>query len=221
MSSSVEASERRDAARERQAAFAAAGLPVPVFDGKRTPTHESLMFDAKIGVFVHRVLGELAPTLGSMARRDALAAIGETVDRVVTGRGLGRAGSVRLRVIAMVVAYMDRYLPPVGAEFLATELVCGDGRVDLAWRLPGVGVWFDEIKTWRHQDVGLDRVTWEQIHRYMAAGRGEFGAEFAGLRVLVLSQTAHASVAVDVFGTVEPLQGSALHPSRLVARRAA
>lgn len=221
MSSSVgSAASAADAAALRRAMFAETGMPVPLFDGKRTPTHDSMNWDAKIGVLVHQVIGQVAPTIGSLSPDDGRALVAEAVDRTVRAKSLGRLGKARTRATGMVLAYVSRYLPPIEAEFLGTELVVGAGRVDLAWRLPGVGVWFDEVKTWRHQGVGLDRDTWEQIHRYTAAGQDAFGHEFVGLRVLTLGQVT-GSVAVDPWGFDEPLDGSVLAPSRLVGRRAA
>lgn len=209
-----------DPVMERRAMFAAAGLPIPLFDGKRTPTHDSVAYDAKIGVLAHQVIGLLAPTVRGLSKDEQRTVVADTVAAAVTSRALGRLGKARLRVISMVMAYVNIYMPPVDATFLGAELVTGTGRVDLAWSLTGTGVWFDEIKTWRHQRVGLDTATWDQVHRYIAAGLNTFGDDFAGLRVITLSDPA-GPVAIDRWGTVEELAKSALAPARLAMQSAA
>lgn len=209
-----------DPVMERRALFAAAGLPIPLFDGKPTPTHDSVAYDAKIGVLAHQIIAILAPTVRSLSKDEQRTRIADTVAAVVTSPTLGRLGKARLRVISMVMAYVNLYMPPVDATFLGAELVTGNGRVDLAWSLTGTGVWFDEIKTWRHQRVGLDTATWDQVHRYIDAGQSAFGDDFAGLRVITLSDPA-GSVSIDRWGTVEGLVQSVLAPTRLALRGAA
>jgi hypothetical protein len=202
-------------AAERRAAFAAAGLPVPVYTGKAPGRHDSNAWDSRIGVLTHKVIGEIAPLAQNTNPADYPTLVRGVVAATVKDRTLGRLDRARIRVAGLTVQYLREFLPSVGTVFLGTELAAGTGRVDLAWQHPTAGVWFDELKTWRHTQAGFDDTTWAQVTRYLDAGTTTYGTDFAGLRLITLGNM-HACVTVSGQGLVEDLAQSPLHPSRLI-----
>lgn len=207
-------------AEQRRAAFAAAGLPVPVYTGKAPGRHDSNAWDIRIGMLTHKVIGEIAPLAQTTNPADYPTLVRGVVAATVKDRTLGRLDRARIRVAGLTVQYLREFLPPVGTVFLGTELAAGTGRVDLAWQHPTAGVWFDELKTWRHTQAGFDDTTWAQITRYLDAGTTTYGTDFAGLRLLTLGNR-RACVTVTHQGLVEDLAQSPLHPSRLTIGAAA
>lgn len=200
--------------KERREAFAAAGLPVPLYTGKAPGRHDDNAWDRRVGMLTHKVIGQVAPVAQSQEPGDLRSLVRGVVAQTVKGKELGRLDRARTRVTALTLQYLREFLPPAPVVFLGTELAAGRGRVDLAWQHPTVGVWFDELKTWRHTQVGFDDDTWTQVHRYLDAGTTTYGETFAGLRLLTLGNL-RACVTVTRQGLVEDLAGSALHPSRL------
>ena len=201
-------------AKQRREAFAAAGLPVPIYPSKSPGRHDGNAWDIRIGVLTHKVIGQVAPAAQWRERSEYPALVRETVGQVVRDKSLGRLDRARTRVTGLTTQYLREFLPPTSATFLGTELAAGRGRVDLAWQHPKVGVWFDELKTWRHTQVGFDDATWQQVHRYLDAGITTFGDDFAGLRLLTLGNL-RGCVVVTRQGLIQDLATSALHPSRL------
>jgi hypothetical protein len=194
--------------------YARAGLPVPVYPEKPTQTHDNRAWDSKIGTFTHLISGRLAPTAQAMRGQELRAVIGETVGAMVKDRSLGRLDKARLRVTGMVSQYLTHFVPPAPTVFLGTELAAGTGRVDLAWDDPTAGVFFDEIKTWRHVQATLDEDTWTQVHRYLDHGIATYGDRFAGVRVITLSHL-RSCIRISPEGLVESLAMSPLHPDVL------
>lgn len=205
---------------ETRAAFAAAGLPVPLYTGKDPSRHDGNAWDTRIGMLTHKAIGLIAPSAQQTNAEDYPALVRGVVAEIVTDKSLGRLDRARTRITGLTVQYLREFLPPVGTVFLGTELAAGRGRVDLAWEHPITGVWFDELKTWRHTHVGLDDTTWKQITRYIDAGTTTYSDQFAGLRLLTLGNL-RSCVAVSRQGLVEPLADSPLHPARLAFGEAA
>lgn len=195
-------------------AFAAAGLPVPLYTGKAPGRHDSNAWDARIGVLTHKVIGQVAPMAQATTSTDYPALVRGVVAEVVKDRSLGRLDRARTRVTGLTIQYLREFLPPAGTTFLGSELTVGRGRVDLAWQHPTAGVWFDELKTWRHTQVGFDDATWAQVTRYLDAGTTTYGIAFTGLRLLTLGNL-RACVAISRQGLVEDLTDSRLAPARL------
>lgn len=202
------------ATQQRREAFAAAGLPIPRYTGKDPGRHDGNAWDIRIGVLTHKVIGAVAPLALASDPANYPALVRGVVAEVVKDRTLGRLDRARTRVTGLTVQYLREFLPPTGTTFLGTELAAGRGRVDLAWQHPTVGVWFDELKTWRHTHVGFDDSTWAQVTRYLDAGTTTYADNFAGLRLLTLGNL-RACVTVTRQGLVEDLAESPLHPSRL------
>ncbi|ROR90980.1 hypothetical protein [Nocardioides aurantiacus] len=208
------------AASKSRAAFAAAGLPVPIYKGPAPATVDHTVWDTRIGVLTHRVIGEVAPhaqNIPDVTGTVMADLVRSTVARVVADRTLGRLDRARIRVTGLTVQYVREYLPPLGVDFLGTELAAGGGRVDLAWYHPAVGVWFDELKTWRHARAGLDTETWVQVRRYLDAGKTTFGDAFVGVRLLTLGNR-RACITITSNGLIEDLHTSPLAPARLHLR---
>ncbi|NYE35657.1 hypothetical protein F4692_000761 [Nocardioides cavernae] len=207
-------------AAERREAFAAAGLPVPVYPSKPVQRHDSNAWDVRIGILTHRVIGIVAPQAQHLPSAEHPALIRATVGSIVSDRSLGRLDRARTRITGLTTQYLREFLPPPSVEFLGTELMAGRGRVDLAWRHPTLGVWFDELKTWRHSQAGLDDPTWRQITRYLDAGTTTYADQFAGVRLLTLGNL-RACVAISRQGLIEDLAHSPLAPSLLTVGGAA
>lgn len=207
-------------AERRREAFAAAGLPVPMYPNKTPARHDGNAWDIRIGILTHKVIGQVAPAAQWRDRAAYPALVRESVGALVTDKSLGRLDRARTRVTGLTTQYLREFLPPTSARFLGTELAAGRGRVDLAWQHPEAGVWFDELKTWRHSQVGFDDATWQQVHRYLDAGTTTFGDDFAGLRLLTLGNL-RGCVSVTRQGLIEDLTASPLHPTRLTLGGAA
>ncbi len=203
-----------NAVNRQREAFAAAGLPVPIYKHAASATVDHTAWDTRIGILTHRVIGSVAPAAQGASAPVVADMVRTTVAAIVADRTLGRLDRARTRVTGLTIQYLREYLPPDSVAFLGTELAAGAGRVDLAWHHPTVGVWFDELKTWRHAQVGLDNPTWGQIRRYLDAGRTNFGVDFAGVRLLTLGNR-RACVTVTTEGLVEDLHASPLAPARL------
>ncbi|MCF6506844.1 hypothetical protein E9549_05405 [Blastococcus sp. MG754426] len=203
-----------------QALYARAGLPVPIYSDKPTQTHDSRAWDSKIGVLTHTIAGRLASSAQTLDGRALRVLIAETVGATVKDRSLGRLDRARIRVTGMATQYLTHFMPPSPAVFLGAELAAGGGRVDLAWDDPEMGVFFDEIKTWRHVQATLDEDTWTQVHRYLDAGIAAYGDRFAGVRVITLSHL-RSCIYVSPQGLVESLHNSPLAPVAFGTKAAA
>lgn len=202
------------------ALYARAGLPVPIYDEKPTQTHDSRAWDSKIGALTHAIAGRLAATAQTVDGRALRALVAETVGATVKDRSLGRLDRARVRVTGMVTQYLTHFVPSAPTQFLGTELAAGGGRVDLAWDDANAGVFFDEIKTWRHVQATLDEDTWSQVHRYLDAGIAAYGDRFAGVRVITLSHL-RSCIYVSPQGLVESLHNSPVAPASLRTEAAA
>ena len=118
--------------------------------------------------------------------------------------------AIAQQTAVVLLAYWAELLPDIrlGYRLIGAELRFGSRQVDLAWELcpgPGRGVtcFIDEIKTGSWHGQASDRAR-HQVDALVAAGRGQFGARFAGLRFLTLTDPAGRHwVASD--GTWSPL----------------
>lgn len=205
---------------QRRAAFAAAGLPAPIYTTAPGATYDGTAWDARIGILTHKVIGDVAPQAQWAGPEQYPTLLREAVGRIVKDKTLGRLDRARTRVTGLASQYLREFLPPTRTEFLGTEFAAGRGRVDLAWQDPQVGVWFDELKTWRHSQVGLDEPTWRQVRRYLDAGTATFGDDFVGLRLLTLGNL-RACAFISRQGLIEDLTTSTLAPARFTVGGAA
>lgn len=196
-------------------AYADAGLPHAIFKPGASQTHNRTSWDSRLGMIAHRSIGEIAVEAQALSLPERIVLVRSHVaGSMVNERNLGRKDKATVRVIGLVSSYLRWYLPPIGVAFVGAEVVLGGGRVDLAWEHPISGVFFDELKTWRHHQATLDAETYAQVHRYLDAGLALHGERFAGVRLLTLGSTT-GCVAVTSRGSVEPLAASALAPALL------
>jgi hypothetical protein len=187
---------------------AAAGLPVPIYDVSRHSERSWDVADA-VGRAVHAVVGRVAreaQTSGSAASHWGLK---DAVNQVVTGRQFGRLDRSRILVTGRALQYISLYLPLPPIELIGSEVPVSPGRVDLAWRDPLRGVFFDELKTGRQLTGGFDAATWTQLRRYIDAGLQEYADNFVGIRVLALGDP-RSCMFVDPDGLPIPLSESPL-----------
>ena len=193
-----------------------AGLPAAIH--RSSPERDSREWDRLVGTHVHRVIADLAPRLRDIPAPDLGDAAIEAAGRLVGDRRIGNVASARGRVAGMASAYLQRLAPPPGTAFLGAEVPAPSGgvagRVDLAWSHPSVGVFYDELKSWRQVLAAPDPDTLDQVNRYLDAGIAAHGDRFAGVRVVTLAALA-SSLWVDRDGTVSRLAGSPGDPSSL------
>ncbi|MBR7744353.1 hypothetical protein KC207_13750 [Phycicoccus sp. BSK3Z-2] len=198
--------------------FASRPLPYPIYAASGSPSRDQQTRDSHVAVLVHTVIGRVADTCLGAPVADAVAAVlAATEDVVPPGRG---AVKTRMLVAGHASKYVTRFLPSAGATFLGAEVPVVRGRVDLAWSHPDCGVWFDEIKVWRHARTVWDWRTYDQIERYLSAGSAMFGDAFTGVRLVVTGHT-YDCVLVDPGGEVIPLAESVLAPTALTLGGAA
>lgn len=189
------------------ALYAAAGLPRCGPIATRETTRAA--HEMTVGRLVHALVAELAEA-AQMAPKSVVAdMVEEAVLNLAIVRSWGRADKLRLRVAGLVSAYFTHWLPPADATFVGAEMTVTAGRVDLAWAHPDVGIWFDEIKTWRNGSNPVDMPdTQDQLDRYLRAGTTAYDSQFAGVRLLLLGHQ-YGSMYVTQSGH-EPLAGSRL-----------
>jgi hypothetical protein len=196
------------------------GLPTPLYTGKPTQSHDDRSWDGKIGRHTHAVIGAVASTVQTATAERLRLLVHEQVSREAVQRDLGRLDRARQRITGLVMQYMTVHLPPASVAFLGSEQRAGRGRVDIAWDSPTAGVFYDEIKTWRHVPEVPDEETSTQIHRYMDAGRARYGSRFSGVRLLPLGHL-NACTWWSPDGLIEPLRLSPLSTTALTAGGAA
>ena len=200
----------------RSANFAAAGLPVPMYAAKAPARHDSEEWDRRIGIAVHEALGAVIPSLQDLPHSEWNTVLLPTIDWAVSRHLRGRLDKARLRAAGLASQYLREFMPDSPAVFVGAEVRVRGGRVDLVWSHPEIGVWFDEVKTWRRTQATLDSDTWEQVRRYTIAGQEGYGDEFAGVRLLTLGNR-RACAAMSPDGIIEDLDESDLAPAWIAA----
>lgn len=173
--------------------------------------------DSVVGSLTHRLVGQVLEdaACGSISRAGDLAGaiIGLGAELIAARPDLGpHAARVRMRVITAAGQYLQRYRPGGEVEFLGTEVPVRDGIVDIAWRHPQVGVFFDELKTNRRYHECLTPAAQEQLERYARSGAAEYGHRFYGVRYIPLLNP-NAAVVAQAEGsavTITPLSQTPL-----------
>lgn len=166
-----------------------AGLPRPaaLSETDAAEVREGRQFDSLIGSLTHRLIGTLVPLTRGASNIETGRLLAEHLaDAVPADRRLGNIQAARSRVAGMTSMYLQQIAPGRHVQFLGAEIAANTGRIDLAWECPTLGVFFDELKTWRHVLPTLDRDTVQQIDRYRTFGNARFGSRFAGVRLLPL-----------------------------------
>ncbi len=198
--------------------LAVAGLPVPVYAGKRERV--AGRHDARLGAITHAIVGILAPLAVEMTAAERSSMLADLVRARVVGREFGRLDGPRIRVTGLVSQYLSVFSLAAQAEFVGTEVGVAGGRVDLVWRHPDAGFVVDEVKTSRLVPRrGFDAETEDQVTRYVAAGITKWGSEFVGVRLITLGNR-ESCLAFLPDGSVVPLDRSPLSLRALAGRAA-
>lgn len=186
----------RDAAAPREGGGAAgpAGSPLRQRGGLAVIGPVRLMRSAlsgkestDLGLLTHTLVSTHAPLVADGLPADVLARMTELA------RGLLDANPNRRRVVAAeAVGLAYRYLSDLSPRapwlLLGVEFETGSGPVDVAWVHGDSGhVLFDELKTTRAATGKVPDKWREQVFRYAAAGRSQYGSDFAGVRLLPLN----------------------------------
>lgn len=171
--------------------------------------------DTLVGVLTHRLVGRVLEdaVCGSISLAGDLAAaiidLGSELIAAQPDLGSHRQ-RVRMRVVTASGQYLQRYRPTDGVEFLGTEMPVREGIVDIAWRHPDVGVFFDELKTSRRCYERLTPTAQDQLERYVRSGIAEYGKRFYGVRYIPLLNP-HSAVMARAEGSaviITPLRQS-------------
>lgn len=153
-------------------------------------------------------LGALAhAAIGGCLTRASQTSQEPTYDPAVIVRALAadplrhdrRRGEILLR--GYVRSYIDNFLPAPPWQIEAIERRLLNGRVDLIFRNESTReVFADEIKTGRRRFGQVEPDDHEQMARYLPQLTDLFGADFLGVRLIMLGPPAHAYLfrAVDL-----------------------
>ncbi|GMA18855.1 hypothetical protein MM440_05105 [Arsenicicoccus piscis] len=169
------------------------------------------------GTQAHAAIARIAAAVPATADEDMPGLIRDAVAAHVVGRENGRLAVARVRVSGLVHQYVRVFLPRT-AVFAGAEVSTGHGRADLAWDHPVVGVFYDELKTYRSADTAHDPTILAQLARYTTAGTKRHGLAFAGVRLITLGNTA-ASLLMEPDGRTAPLWDTHLSPTALTGRK--
>jgi hypothetical protein len=140
-----------------------------------------------LGLLTHTLVSTHAPLVADGLPADVLARM------TALARGLLDANPNRRRVVAaeavgLAYRYLSDLAPRAPWLLLGVEFETGSGPVDVAWVHGDSGhVLFDELKTTRAASGKVPDKWREQVFRYAAAGRLEYGSDFAGVRLLPLN----------------------------------
>lgn len=171
----------------------------PHNDEAKRDDHMNALAGRRIHEMLHTVAGRGAgPSDALAAARQQAAGLGET--------GTVAAG-VRTRVANGLAAYL-RCFDVEGWVLLGWEVPLGGGFADLVWKTP-FGVVIDEVKSGALDP--FDRRLLNQVDRYVTAGLGRWGDDFAGVRVLPLT-TPRKAMFVNEKGDWRPM--GVLYPGR-------
>jgi len=104
----------------------------------------------------------------------------------------GSRHSLKQRLITSVATYFRFFLPEESWSVAGCELRCGACRFDVVWNAPTGEIMVDEIKASRLQTRPERLAVEEQLERELAAGFGEWGSRFAGIRLIWLGAPLHS-----------------------------
>lgn len=188
---------------------------------RRTRKQRDMDIDMICGTLTHRLTAAMLHLEQSDpgALRDYESALLENANAIVDAEpGLGAHRSrTNMRVVTAAAQYLRRYRPGAQVTFIGTEVGLPDGRVDIAWEHPTMGIFFDEMKTTRHHETRLVGEHLDQVERYVWAGRARYGSQFAGVRYIPLLNPANARWVTPIGDDIEvaPLAGTPLDFSTL------
>jgi hypothetical protein len=167
-------------------------------------TDEELARSNDVGRLIHQAIAELAT-------ETSYDGFGPATFTAAASRQLGgfrpiEARAHRQNVAAGIAVYFGWLRLPSPWAFVGAELQLGGGRTDLLWRHDDGRLLVDEIKTGNPRRLLL-RATREQVERYLALGRQQWGPRFVGVRLLSTADPV-TSLFVDADGATSPLHVS-------------
>jgi hypothetical protein len=185
-----------------------------VLDTVEAPRSASLDFDRIVGKLAHRLLADnmdVARDLGPSALVDLFF---PQATGLVSLEGIrGRRQAAATRITSLASHYVQRLAPPAFVTYLGAEQTLGEGRIDLTYEHPTLGVFFDELKTWKNPRLILDDATVPQLDRFVR-GSAAYGTGCAGVRLLPVSALADAQLHRPD-GSAVPLATTPLSPVAL------
>ena len=93
--------------------------------------------------------------------------------------------SARARLTHALSVYMNFFAPPDTWELVGCEVSFGDPLADIVWRDANGRIVLDELKAHRCRGV-RPQAARRQVDGLLEGASGRYGAEFAGVRYLVL-----------------------------------
>lgn len=193
-------------------------LPYPIFANDQTATKAHNTWRLRVGHLAHNVIAEAAPQLGALSNAEEIAVLLSRVTREQVHRGgFARPSRVHLRAYALALKYAAEFLPPAPSIFAGSELatIAGEGRIDLVWNHPILGIFMDELKTEVMPDNREER-TLDQVTRYLTFGRNNYADRFAGVRLITLGNR-DSALMFGIDGLIEPLAESRFSRNRLLS----
>ncbi len=165
-----------------------------------------------VGLVTHAAIAILAPRLRDLDDANLPGHVLDVCGALVNGDNVNRRRVLMLSAAGHTATYLRRFAPLPPWELLGCEFDTGGGRTDLAWRHSVTGqVFFDEIKTHNRPVNGLASSVVAQAKRQGEGGVQQFGALFAGVRVLPLGSL-HAACLIHPAMARQPLRSTASDP---------
>lgn len=150
------------------------------------PPPAAALDEAAIGQCIHAVVGELLAKGVRTPRPEELLS-------TVAGNELLQESvaayrqAAKQRVLSGVSLYFRLFLPASQWRYGGSELQAGPRRLDLIWRHGSGEIMADELKSGRAVGFDSRRSLEAQVAAQVAVGVERFGAEFVGVRAILLA----------------------------------
>lgn len=191
-----------------------------VLDTVVAPRSTSIDFDRIVGKLAHRLLADNMDTARGLTPGELVDLLFGQAESLVALEGIrGRRQAAAMRITSLASHYVQRLAPPPFVTYLGAEQTLGEGRIDLTYEHPTLGVFFDEIKTWKNPRLILDDNTVAQLDRFVR-GSAAYRTRCAGIRLLPVSALADARLHRPD-GSAVPLASTLLAPAALRQQHAA
>ncbi len=180
-------------------------LPVP----RRTPPRRR-----RRGTIAHAVVAHLAGTARALPPHALTEQVIDAAGYLCADPNRNRRRVVWTEAAATACAYLRLMPPPPPWTLLAVEWPLGDGRADIAWEHPLLGVLVDELKTGKTARRNGVTSGVAQARRYLTALVAGHGDRAVGVRLFVAGNV-DASMLLTPGSQEAPLFGSAYCPRLL------
>lgn len=185
-----------------------------VLDTVEVPRSASLDFDRVVGKLAQRLLADNMDAARGLAASDLVNLFFAQAHVLVAREGVpSRREAAATRITSLASHYVQRLAPPEFVTYLGAEQALGEGRIDLTFEHPTLGVFFDELKAWRNPRLVLDEATEAQLERFVR-GAANYRTRCAGIRLLPVSALTDARLHRSD-GTAVPLAATPLSPVAL------